>query len=177
MGSRARYQFKKSKLEKDDTSFCKIGRGSKFPRPEYMNLNDDHIDVAYYIFSRGLQTDEVITSLAYHLNLEQQFFIDNKIASPVCFLRATLQVDFMGDVFKVLYLKSLIETSLNASAGIAQEPLKGRMIEGRAKEKAAVVGKGRIIEGRAKEKTAVVRIGAKVVGKGRNEHMQRGSGK
>ncbi|CAN1147023.1 hypothetical protein LINPERHAP2_LOCUS15614, partial [Linum perenne] len=144
MGSRARYQFKKSKLEKDDTSFCKIGRGSKFPRPEYMNLNDDHIDVAYYIFSRGLQTDEV---------------------------------DFMGDVFKVLYLKSLIETSLNASAGIAQEPLKGRMIEGRAKEKAAVVGKGRIIEGRAKEKTAVVRIGAKVVGKGRNEHMQRGSGK
>ncbi|CAN1242856.1 hypothetical protein LINPERPRIM_LOCUS5475 [Linum perenne] len=124
MDSRARYQFKKSKLEKDDTSFCKIGLGSKitnnvinlddyssdidqnsatknikkkkrsmthtptnaiidiednlddpsnldfqisrhqfvmqFPRPEYMNLNDDHIDVAYYIFSRGLQTDEVL---------------------------------------------------------------------------------------------------------------------
>ncbi|CAN1216454.1 hypothetical protein LINPERPRIM_LOCUS615 [Linum perenne] len=63
----------------------------QFPRPEYMNLNDDQIDVAYYIFSRGLQTDEVITSLAYHLNLEQQFFIDNKIASPACFLPATLQ--------------------------------------------------------------------------------------
>ncbi|CAN1125394.1 hypothetical protein LINPERPRIM_LOCUS10933 [Linum perenne] len=25
-----------------------------------MNLNDDQIDVAYYIFSRGLQTDEVL---------------------------------------------------------------------------------------------------------------------
>ncbi|CAN1146648.1 hypothetical protein LINPERHAP2_LOCUS15389 [Linum perenne] len=111
----------------------------QFPRPEYMNLNDDQIDAAYYIFSRGLQTDEVITSLAYHLNLEQQYFIDNKIASPVCFLPATLQklvlehewipakvvdeyqnsflrsaincrkVNFMGDVFKVLYLKRGID--------------------------------------------------------------------
>ncbi|CAN1819910.1 hypothetical protein LINPERHAP1_LOCUS28891 [Linum perenne] len=32
----------------------------QFPRPEYMNLNDDQIDAAYYIFSRGLQTDEVL---------------------------------------------------------------------------------------------------------------------
>ncbi|CAN1186568.1 hypothetical protein LINPERHAP2_LOCUS38184, partial [Linum perenne] len=34
---------------------------------------------------------QVITSLAYHLNPEQQFFIDNKIASLVCFLPVTLQ--------------------------------------------------------------------------------------
>ncbi|CAN1764423.1 hypothetical protein LINPERHAP1_LOCUS9246, partial [Linum perenne] len=44
MGSRARYPFKKSKLEKDDTSFCKTSHGSKRTK-NVINLDDYSSDI------------------------------------------------------------------------------------------------------------------------------------
>ncbi|CAN1183087.1 hypothetical protein LINPERHAP2_LOCUS36336 [Linum perenne] len=104
----------------------------QFPRPEYMNLNDDQIDVAYYIFSRGLQTDEVLVKNNYYfcdrgslwtllpgkwvdsfkLVLEHEWIPDKVDEYQNSFLRSAIncrKVNFMGDVFKVLYLKRGID--------------------------------------------------------------------